>query len=410
MSSRPSPSIAIIGAGPAGLMAAEVLTDRGLAVDIYDAMPSPARKFLMAGKSGLNITHNEPEETFLSRYTAPDQRLTRMVRGFSALDIQSWMKGLDIPVHVGPTGRVFPQMMKASPLLRAWLARLQQNGARLHTRYRWQGWSDDGGLTFNTPSGPLTTHPAAAILAVGGASWKRLGSDGTWARHLAAHGVPLAPFTPSNCGFLCNWTDHMRSKFAGAPIKSVRLTAPNGQATRGEFVITSRGVESGGIYALSAALVDQIVAEGQTQLSIDLLPDLSEPDIARHLNARPSKTSLSNHLRKSLSLSPAKRALVFELTDAPTRAAPTQLAAALKALPLTLTAAAPLDEAISTRGGVAWSALDENLMLKQLPGMFCAGEMIDWDAPTGGYLITACLATGRAAAENTATWIDQLKT
>lgn len=202
----------------------------------------------------------------------------------------------------------------------------------------------------------------------------------------------------------------MRSQFAGAPIKSVRLTAPNGEATRGEFVITSRGVESGGIYTLSAALVDQIGAEGQAQLMIDMLPDLTEPEIARRLNARPGKTSLSNHMRKSLSLSPAKRALAFELTDAQTRATPTQLAAALKALPLTLTGAAPLDDAISTRGGVAWSALDENLMLKHLPGMFCAGEMIDWDAPTGGYLITACLATGRAAAENAATWIEQLKT
>ncbi len=391
-------------------MAAEVLTDRGLAVDIYDAMPSPARKFLMAGKSGLNITHNEPQETFLNRYTAPDSRLTRMVRSFSAQDIQSWMQGLSIPVHVGPTGRVFPHMMKASPLLRAWLERLQRNGARLYTRHRWQGWSDDGGLTFDTPSGPLTTRPAATILALGGASWKRLGSDGAWAQHLAAQGVPLTPFTPSNCSFLCTWTHHMRSQFAGAPIKSVRLTAPNGEATRGEFVITARGVESGGIYTLSAALVDQIGAEGQAQLMIDMLPDLTEPEIARRLNARPGKTSLSNHMRKSLSLSPAKRALAFELTDASTRAAPTQLAAALKALPLTLTGAAPLDDAISTRGGVAWSALDENLMLKHLPGMFCAGEMIDWDAPTGGYLITACLATGRAAAENAATWIEQLKT
>lgn len=404
-----TPSIAIIGAGPAGLMAAEALTDLGHRVNIYDAMPSPARKFLMAGKSGLNITHSEVLETFLDRYTAPDNRLTEMVRGFNAQDIQNWMGGLDIPVHVGPTGRVFPHMMKASPLLRAWLARLSANGAHMHTRHQWQGWDQHGALRFATPDGQVSVQAAATILALGGASWKRLGSDGAWATTLTSQNIKLVGFSPSNCGFLVDWTERMRSQFAGAPVKSVGLTAPNGATSRGEFVITARGVESGGIYTLSAALNDRLAATGEAELLLDLLPDRTQAAIAERLATRKSKTSLSNHLRKALGLSDVKRALIFELTDADTRQTPSALAAAIKALPLPLTTAAPLDEAISTRGGVAWDALDDDLMLTAMPGTFCAGEMIDWDAPTGGYLITGCLASGRAAANGAHNWMLSTK-
>ena len=388
-------------------MAAEALTTGGIGVDIYDAMPSVGRKFLMAGKSGLNISHAEDADVFLSRYRG-DERLAEMVRAFGPGKITEWMQGLGIPSHTGPTGRMFPEMMKASPLLRAWLVRLQEQGAVLHQRHRWQGWDATGALMFDTPDGAVTATPDATVLALGGASWKRLGSDGAWASLLAGKGVATAPFGPSNCGFLVDWSDHLKEKFPGDPVKSVRLWTDGvrgRQETRSEFVITERGLESGGIYTLSAALVDSLAQHSSATLFVDLLPDMDEGAIAAKLARPRGKQSMANHLRKSVNLSGVKMALLHEATSGPLPADPAALAQLIKAVPIKITGAAPLDEAISTTGGVAWSALDDQLMLRDMPGVFCAGEMIDWDAPTGGYLITACLATGKAAGAGAADWI-----
>ena len=377
--------VAIIGAGPAGLMAAESLSRQRIGVDIYDAMPSFGRKFLMAGKSGLNITHAEKKEIFLKRYPNADPRLTEMVSNFDADDLIHWMAGLGIKVHTGSTGRVFPQMMKASPLLRSWLGRLQGHGAQFFPRHSWQGWDEEGALCFETPDGARSITPAATVLALGGASWSRLGSDGAWATHLAKQNIQLAPFLPSNCGFTVDWSDHMAAKFAGEPIKSVRLSS-GPHHNRGEFVITSKGVESGGIYTLSAALREQLIKRGRATLMIDLVPDMSEAALVKRLSHPQGKQSFSNHLRKTVRISGAKAALLRECAPSKAFENPALLAKALKALPLKITGTAPLDEAISTTGGIAWEALDDQLMLKALPGVFCAGEMIDWDAPTGGYL------------------------
>tara|TARA_R110001606_G_scaffold272459_1_gene420998 strand:+ start:2196 stop:3416 length:1221 start_codon:yes stop_codon:yes gene_type:complete len=395
---------AVIGSGPAGLMAAETLLARGMGVDIYDAMPSFGRKFLMAGKSGLNISHAEDFDVFLSRYRG-DTRLQGMVRAFGPAEIVTWMEALGIAAHTGPTGRVFPKMMKASPLLRAWLVRLQDAGAVLHPKHRWQGWNADGALVLDVPQGPVTAVPDATILALGGASWKRLGSDGAWAPFLEAKGAETVPFGPSNCGFLVDWSAHMREKFAGAPVKSVRLSV-DGQETRSEFVITQRGVESGGIYTLSAALVDGLRRDGAATLLMDLLPDMDVPAIIAKLERPRGKQSMANHLRKSLGISGVKLALLHEAARGVLPEHAVTLARLIKAVPIKVTGTAPLDEAISTTGGVAWDALDEALMLRQLPGVFCAGEMIDWDAPTGGYLITACMATGQAAGNGAADWLQ----
>jgi uncharacterized flavoprotein (TIGR03862 family) len=387
--------VAIIGAGPAGLMAAEAALARGARVDIYDAMPSAGRKLLMAGKSGLNLTHSEDETLFRTRYDAPDSRLAKMVEAFGPAEIVKWMAGLGIEAHVGSSGRVFPIGMKASPLLRRWLARLGEAGAQLHTRYRWTGWHETGALLFEVPAGQVGVEADAAVLALGGASWKRLGSDGAWANILAAKGVALEPFAPSNCGFGAEWSAKMAAQ-AGAPVKGVSLSA-HGQTVRGDFVITRSGIESGAVYPLAAALRRELVDTGAATLTIDLLPETDEASVTARLAAQHPKDSLSNRLRKAVRIDGAKAALLFEVTKgAPPREAEA-LARLIKALRLTLTGTAPMDTAISTAGGVAWEALDERLMLKNLPGVFCAGEMIAWDAPTGGYLLTACLATGRWA-------------
>ncbi|MGH1422631.1 MAG: TIGR03862 family flavoprotein [Hyphomonas sp.] len=404
-----APRIAIIGAGPAGLMAADVLTTKGHAVDIYDAMPSPARKFLMAGKSGLNITHTEDLPDFLSRYTAPDTRLSQMVETLSPATIPEWMRGLGIEAVTGSTGRVFPSMMKASPLLRAWLARLAAAGATLHTRHRWTGWTDTGALNFDTPDGAIAVTPAATLFALGGASWKRLGSDGAWASEFASKDIPLTPFLASNCGFDVAWSDIMIDRFAGQPVKSITLrTTSNGEPieSRGEFVITMTGIEGGGIYALSGALREHIQRDGYADLTIDLLPDIYRNSLIARLSAPRGKQSLTNHLRKNARLSPVKIALLRECLDADIFNKPAELAAAIKALPLRLNGLSNIDNAISTTGGVSWDALDETLQLKSLPGHFCAGEMIDWDAPTGGYLITACLAMGQHTGKSISTYLS----
>jgi hypothetical protein len=392
--------VAIIGAGPAGLMAAEAALAEGGRADIYDAMPSAGRKFLMAGKSGLNITHSEDEAQFRQRYDAPDARLAAMVEAFGPSEIVKWMAGLGIEAHVGSSGRVFPIGMKASPLLRRWLARLGEAGAVLHTRHRWTGWDEAGALTFETMTGRVAVKPDAAVLALGGASWKRLGSDGTWANLLVAKGVALEPFAPSNCGFIADWSSKMAAH-EGAPVKGVSLSA-HGQSVRGDFVITKTGIESGAVYPLAAVLRRDLAKKRRAELTIDLLPETDEAALTARLAAQHPKDSFSNRLRKAARLDGAKAALLFEVTKGSPPRDPAGLARLIKALPLTLTGTAPMDTAISTAGGVPWDALDDGLMLKALPGVHCAGEMIAWDAPTGGYLLTACLATGRVAGRGAA--------
>ncbi len=387
--------IAIIGAGPAGLMAAEAALEAGARVSIYDAMPSPARKFLMAGKSGLNITHSEDAKIFRSRYTAPDARLTAFVEAFGPDEIRAWMAGLGIESYAGSSGRVFPVGMKSSPLLRRWLARLGAAGAALHTRHRWTGW-EAGAPVFEAPVGPVRVEADRAILALGGASWSRLGSNGAWADILAARGVEIEPFRPSNCGFTLDWSDRLLATHEGAPVKGVSLSVGR-QPQRGDFVITRTGIESGAVYPLAAALGAAISAGGTATLTVDLLPDTDEAALAARLEAASPKVSVSNRLRKAARLDAVKIALVNEVTRGAPPRDPATLARFLKALPLTLTGTAPMDAAISTAGGVSWAALDDHLMLKAVGGTYCAGEMIAWDAPTGGYLLSACLAMGRAA-------------
>lgn len=398
--------VAVIGAGPAGLMSAEVLCEAGIGVDIYEAMPSAGRKFLMAGKSGLNISHTGSERDFAARYRDPDACVRDPVARFGPDEVIAWMAGLGMPAHVGPTGRIFPETMKASPLLRAWLRRLADRGVRMHLKHRWTGWAAEGALAFETPDGAVTVQPAATVFALGGGSWRRLGSDGGWADVFAAAGIPVAPFRPSNCGFTVDWSGRMRADFAGVPVKGVRLSS-GGQETREEFVVTARGVESGGVYTLSAPLRDEIEAAGAATLWLDLLPDMDAAEIARRLASASGKQSLSNRLRKALNLSGVKAALLYECADREALNDPARAAEAIKALPLKLTGTVPLDEAISTAGGVSGDALDAHLMLKAKPGSFVAGEMVDWDAPTGGYLITACMATGRAAGLGVLAWLER---
>jgi len=406
----PRSRVAIIGAGPAGLMGAEYLSERGFSVTVFDAMQSFGRKFLMAGKSGLNITHAEDTAAFLSRYELADPRLTDAVQSFGSRDIQDWMAEFEIPGHVGSTGRVFPTMMKASPLLRAWLQRLAQRGVEFKTRHRWQGWTEGGELTFRVGEGTRTYAFDAVLLALGGGSWARLGSDGAWRQVLGQRGVETSPFQPSNCGFLIEWSDHMRAQFAGVPVKSVALSTKVGGKThvaRGEFVITHSGIESGGVYTLSRPLREAWLKTGTARVDLDLAPDLDLATLVQRLKTAKSKDSLSNKLRKAANLSPVKRALVFEFGSAEDVRSPESLAALIKTLPMKLSGMAPIDEAISTVGGISWDAIDIHFMLREKAGVFCAGEMIDWDAPTGGYLITACLATGRAAAKGVDRWLSR---
>ncbi len=398
--------ISVIGAGPAGLMAAELLTAKGHRVEIFDAMPSFGRKFLMAGKSGLNLTHTEKMELFAARYPEPDPRLLAFIKDFRPYEIVRWANRLGIETYAGTTGRVFPTMMKASPLLRAWLGRLQERGATLHTRHRWQGWNDEGALVFESPDGGVTRSPAATILALGGGSWRRLGTDGAWTTHLTERDVEISSFKRSNCGFLAEWSEYLLSRFEGEPIKSVRLKCGE-HTTRGEFVITKRGIEGGGIYNLSALLRDEVLAHGSAVLLLDLAPDMNESAIAKRLAKPRGKQSFSNHLRKTVRLTGAKAALLREFGSSDSFDNPDKLAHLIKHLPLKITGTVPIDEAISTAGGVTWDALDQDLMLKKIPGVFCAGEMIEWDAPTGGYLLTACLGLGRGAGFGAHKWVTE---
>lgn len=404
----PSPCAVVVGGGPAGLMAAEVLSAAGLGVRVVEHMPSLGRKFLMAGKSGLNVTHAEPAQLFLTRYRDADPRLLRAVEAWGAAETTGWMDGLSVPSFTGSAGRVFPVMMKASPLLRAWIGRLAASGVQFDLRHRWTGWSPSGALAVEGPEGPHAIRADVTILALGGGSWRRLGSDGAWQGTLSARGVPVVPFAASNGGVRVPWSDHLKSRFAGHPLKGVRLSVrgPEGEVvSRGEAVLTEAGLEGGGIYQLSRAVRLALAEAGSAQLVVDLCPDRPVTALAERLATPAGRLSFANRLRRQVKVQGAKAALLREGVPGAKGLDPAALAAALKAVPLTVTGLFPLDDAISTAGGVAWEALDEAWMVRALPGVFCAGEMVAWDAPTGGYLLTGCLATGRAAARGALGWL-----
>ncbi len=402
------PRVAVIGGGPAGLMAAEVLSLAGVAVDVFERMPTPGRKLLMAGRGGLNITHAEPAPAFIERYSAGRDALAPLIERFDATAIRNWAAGLGIDTFAGSSGKVFPVGMKAAPLLRAWLQRLRGANVQLHTRHRWTGWDDNGQLLFDTPAGQITHHADATILALGGGSWARLGSDGQWTGALTHRGIDIAPLAPSNCGFEIDWSAHFRERFAGAPLKTVslRFTDAAGQTheRHGECLVTAAGLQGPLIYALSAPLRDTL-ANGPVNITLDLLPDRSETQLCTALAAPRGRRSLSNHLQRSAGLKGVKAGLLREVLSADQLDDPARIAATLKALPLRVLRTRPIDEAISTAGGVRFAGLDDALMLTEHPGIFCAGEMLDWDAPTGGYLLTACLATGRAAGAGALHWL-----
>ena len=437
------PSVAVIGAGPAGLMAAETLALAGVPVDVYDAMPSAGRKFLLAGKGGLNLTHAEPAPAFVSRYRERAGMLAPLLDRFGSQALREWARALGVETFVGSSGRVFPVDMKAAPLLRAWMHRLRQQGVRFHMRWRWTGWADDGALGFETPSGAQQARPVATVLALGGASWARLGSDGAWVPWLRASGVDVRELEPANCGFDVGWSAHFSTRHAGAPLKTVALewdepgegvgagasfVAPAGDGDRatgrgaapavigppvrrrqkGEFVVTATGVEGSLVYAASAALRQTLAQQGQATFHLDLLPGREAAFVAAEVARPRGSRSLATHLKSRLGLDGVKMGLLHECLPREVMADPVALARAIKALPLTVRRCRPLDEAISTAGGVRFEALatapQTPLMLQARPGVFCAGEMLDWEAPTGGYLLTACFATGRAAGAGAADW------
>ncbi len=406
--------VAVIGGGPAGLMAAERLSAQGLQVDVFDAMPSVGRKFLMAGRGGLNLTHSEPAAPFLARYGARAPQVAPWLQALDAAALREWTHGLGIQTFVGSSGRVFPQEMKAAPLLRAWLARLRASGVRLHMRHRWLGWppgSQPGAasLRFHTPEGVQEHAADAVVLALGGGSWAKLGSDGAWVDGLQAHGVEVAPLRPANCGFDVAWSDHFRERNAGQPVKSVAMScevAPGRTLARqGEFVISETGIEGSLVYALSAPLRDQIDAQGHAVAMLDLAPDWPQEKVLAAVTHPRGSRSMSSHLQSRLGLTGVKAGLLRECATAEDFRDPERLGLRIKALPLRLLRTRPVDEAISTAGGVSLEALDAGLMLRQAPGVFCAGEMLDWEAPTGGYLLTACMASAVVAAAGVADFL-----
>jgi uncharacterized flavoprotein (TIGR03862 family) len=409
-STRSTPEVAIIGGGPAGLMAAEVLSQAGIVVNLYDGMPSVGRKFLLAGVGGMNITHSEAYPAFVSRYAERAPHIAPWLRGFGADQLCQWIHELGIETFIGSSGRVFPTDMKAAPLLRAWLKRLRDGGVVIHTRHRWLGWNADGSLNVSSPEGEKSLTADATLLALGGGSWSRLGSDGAWMHALAQRSVGLAPLQPSNCGFEVQaWSDLMVSKFAGAPLKNIAIGLNDDVPRLGECVITATGIEGSLIYALSARVREAINQQGSATLHIDLLPGRPVDNVRAALSKPRGSRSMAKHLHSQLGIDGVKAALLRELTPADAFVDPGLLAKAIKALPLVLVKTRPLDEAISTAGGVLFEAMDERLMLKQLPGVFCAGEMLDWEAPTGGYLLTACFASGRAAGTGMIEWLQRMR-
>jgi len=403
-------SIAIIGGGPAGLMAAEAALRGGVRVDLYDSMASVGRKFLLAGKGGLNLTHAEPMDAFLSRYGKRRAELTPSLTAFSPENIRGWARGLRIETFVGSSNRVFPMDQKAAPLLRAWLRRLREAGVVFHVRHRWQGFSENGSLCFATPQGERQIRADAVVLALGGGSWSKLGSDGAWVDFLIERGVAVNALRPSNCGFECEWSEHFKTRFAGQPVKPAHAAFTDAQGEDheklGEFVITQHGVEGGLVYTLSPALRDTISTLGKASLRLDLAPGRPLKRLIHDLSKPRGSASMAKHLQKRAGIDGVKAGLLRELADPEDFLNPAQLAASIKSLPLRLTATRPLDEAISSAGGVAFEALDGRLMIRDLPGVFCAGEMLDWEAPTGGYLLTACFATGKAAGEGALKWLN----
>jgi uncharacterized flavoprotein (TIGR03862 family) len=408
MPSAPN-QIAVIGAGPAGLMAAEVLAQGGAQVAIYDAMPSAGRKFLMAGRGGLNLTHSEPLPKFLARYREAMPHLSPAIEAFPPLALRNWSEALGQPTFVGSSGRVFPKAFKASPLLRAWLRRLDGTGVRLLLRHRWTGWDNDGRLLFQTPEGQHAVEAHVTILALGGASWPRLGSDALWVDVLAAKGVRISPLRPANSGFTVAWSDIFRDRFEGQPLKGVALSF-GGQHVRGEAIVTRTGIEGGAIYALSADLRETILRNGEAPLHIALRPDLVTDEVAARLSTPKGKQSFSNFLRKATNLSPVAIGLLQEAAKTSRQSlpslSPTDLGRFINAVPVRLTGIAPVARAISTAGGIAFDELDDNFMLRRLPGIFAAGEMLDWEAPTGGYLLQASFATGVVAGKGALKWLD----
>jgi uncharacterized flavoprotein (TIGR03862 family) len=387
----------VIGGGPAGLKAAEVLADGGVPVHVFDAMPSVGRKFLLAGKGGLNLTHGELLPDFVPRYGVRAPQVARWLDAFPPDALRAWARGLGIDTFVGTSGRVFPADLKAAPLLRAWLHRLRERGVVFHMRHRWQGWAADGALRFVGPNGEVALRPRVTVLALGGASWPQLGSDGAWVPWLRDAGAGVAPLVPANCGFEVAWSEHLRTRFAGAPIKPVVLRFGATFERQGEFVLSAYGVEGSVIYAASALLRDAIARDGHATVTLDLLPAHDAERVAREVAHPRGARSLSSHLKSRLGLAGAKVALLHEVLPRDALADAARLAAAIKALPLVLTAPRPIAEAISSAGGVALESLDEQLQLRMRPGVFCAGEMLDWEAPTGGYLLQASMASGVVA-------------
>ncbi|KMO16216.1 TIGR03862 family flavoprotein [Methylobacterium platani] len=398
-------NVAVVGGGPAGLAAAEILAEAGLAVTVIERMPSPARKLLIAGRGGLNLTHSEPLERFLARYAPPERRLDAAIRDFPPQALRDWCEGLGQPTFVGSSGRVFPEAFKASPLLRAWLARLDRLGVRLRTRTRWTGWDAGGALALSGEDGPATLQADATVLALGGASWPRLGSDGAWVPVLEAEGIAVSPLRPANAGFTAAWSPVFAERFAGAPLKRIALSLGSG-TVRGEAVITRDGIEGGAVYALSRPIREAIEAGGEAVVRLDLRPDLDAAALARRLAGARPKESRATVLRKAAGLSPPAAGLLREAArDLP--ADPASLAALVKAVPLRLTGLRPIERAISSAGGVTAGALDDRFMLRTRPGTFLAGEMLDWEAPTGGYLLQASFAGGRAAAKGALAWLGE---
>lgn len=401
-------SVAVVGGGPAGLMAAETLANAGVRVDLYDAMPSVGRKFLLAGRGGLNLTHSEPAAAFRSRFGARESQVSAWLDGLDAQALRQWAHDLGIDTFVGSSGRVFPTEMKAAPLLRAWLQRLRASGVRVNTRHVWRGWNDEGALLLDTPQGAVVRQADAVVLALGGGSWARLGSNGAWQESLIQKGVPVAPLLPANCGFLADWSPYFTERFAGQPLKSIAMAPQGGfPMRRGECMVTADGLEGGLIYAWSANLRDAVLAKGEAVLHIDLLPTRDAEHVLAEVARPRGARSWSSHLNSRLGLNGVKVALLRECLPKDAFEHPETVAAAIKHLSVRLHGMRPIDEAISTAGGVAFEGLDGNSMLQAMPGVFCAGEMLDWEAPTGGYLLTACFASGRAAGQGVLDWLEQ---
>jgi uncharacterized flavoprotein (TIGR03862 family) len=404
-----TPTVAVIGGGPAGLMAAETLRAAGLQVDLYDAKGSVGRKFLIAGKGGMNLTHSDPFDVFVTRYQERRDKVAAWLRAFDADALRAWACGLGVETFVGTSGRVFPSDLKAAPLLRGWVRRLREQGVRFHVQHRWLGWNDDGALHFATPDGEIAVRADATVLAMGGGSWPELGSDGAWVDALEARGVHVAPLQPSNCGFDIGWSEHLATRFAGEPLKPVvahwRDADGTAQQRQGECVITATGIEGSLVYALSPMLRDAITHHGHATLVLDLLPGREEADLARRLAKPRGSRSLSEHLRREAGVAGVRAALLYEVLDKAALTDPARIARTLKRFPFHLQRTRPIAEAISSAGGVPLDAMDARLMLHALPGVFAAGEMLDWEAPTGGYLLTACFASGRHAAHGAIDWL-----